>query len=184
MANEPTTDSGPPTKAPAKPLPFLFVFNNGNGHRILTLRGSVSSVSKTLVPGGQIKLIVGSNVVERRLWDQWKAQNQDGEIDGVGFEGQASILLTGLIPRTVNHLDNEGKPWLEEGPGVASRDTPLANLNEKDARKVIAETLDEPTLKRWLQVEKRDAIASVLAKRVEEFRRAESAGVAGSRVAG
>jgi len=187
MAND--TDIKSEKKAAPAVKPFIFIINNGLGHRTLALRGAVNTTSKTLVDGPRIELKVGTTIVERRLWDRWKKENANVEIDGVLHVGQATTLLSadpneGTIPRTRNNLEGEGKPWLEEGPEVSTRDNPLSVLDERDARRVVAETLDEPTLKKWLNAEKRPAIAAVLSSKIEYLQKEAAAGASSVRAMG
>lgn len=179
MANEPDTKSE--KKAAPAVKPFIFIINNGLGHRTLALRGAVNTTSKTLVDGPRVELKPGASIVERRLWDLWVKQNQNAEIDGVVYQGQAVTLLEERIPTTHNRLEGEGKPYLEVGPEVSDRNNPLADLSDKDAKRVIAETLDEPTLKKWLTVEKRAGISSLLATKLDDLHKAVASGTGGVR---
>ena len=179
MANEPDTKSE--KKAAPAVKPFIFIINNGLGPRVLALRGAVNTTSKTLVKGSTVDLKIGATIVERRLWDLWVKQNQDVEIDGVPTRGQHSILTKERIPTTHNRLEGEGKPYLEVGPEVSDRNNPLADLSDKDAKRVIAETLDEPTLKKWLTVEKRAGISSLLATKLDDLHKAVASGTGGVR---
>jgi hypothetical protein len=170
--NDSKPAGAPSEKAPSKP--FLFIYNNAHGHRILTLRGKTASVAGTHTPGPTIPLPVGVSIVEARLWEMWKVQNGDAEVDGATQIGQVTLLLKGTIPRTQQRLENEGSTWLEEGPGVTTRAAPLADMEEAQARGVIARVLDAPMLRSWLTVEKRPAIAAALAERIEEHRKADA----------
>jgi len=156
-------------KAPAKQgqgsKRFILITNNEARLRILKLRGQVSPVSNTLVPGPQIDLAPGLNVVDAKLWARWKDENADqGEGDDV-VRGARHALLVELIPDDPHpnrRRERAGRPPLTEGPLVASRTTPLADVPPDQARALVPEILDLQLVDALLKIERRPVVAEAL----------------------
>ena len=169
---------------PRKPAPkFQIVINNEERARTLVCRpGKPDPVSKTSAPGPSIQLIPGANIIDARLWDRWKDENKDREVDGENVPGQASLLLKGTIPGTREGVhrkwvsESAGKPYLVEGAQVKSKESPLADLDEVQARQFIDELFDRKMLGKLLAQEKRPAILALIQARIEERDRADAAG--------
>lgn len=170
----PAPKSDKPTTAEKR---WIWVINNEERHRVIALRGAVGDTSKTLTPGPQFALVPGANVIDAKLWKRWKDENADRTVDGDPSQGAAAQLLKGTIPHDSHkhrRAENAGKPYLVEGPTVASRETPLADLDETKAKEMAREVLDEIWLRRLMQVEKRPAVADVIRSRIDEFVRANA----------
>jgi len=163
-------------KAPAKQgqgsKRFILIINNEARLRILKLRGQVSDVSKTLVPGPQIDLAPGLNVVDAKLWARWKDENGDqGDGDDM-VRGARHALLVEPLPDDAHpnrRRERAGRPPLTEGPLVASRTAPLSDLPPDQARALVAEILDPQLAAALLLIERRSAVAEALRAHVSRI---------------
>lgn len=182
---QPTTETAPPTKStakPARPTGWRWIVNNEERIRILVLRGVMSPVSRLPQPGARIELGPGANIVDGRVWAEWKEQNADRDEDGVTIKGQASQLLEGEIPdggHRHRQPEKHGQHFLIEGPAIKSSATPLADLDEKEAIRMVSHILDEAALKRQLQIERRPAVSETLRAKLDGLRRSIDAASAG-----
>lgn len=184
MAETTTETKNPqkPTPKPARPSGWRWIINNEERIRILVLRGKMSEVSRLPQPGGRIELGPGANIVDAKLWAEWKEQNADREVDGEIVKGQASQLLEGMIPTEIHRSrrgELAGQPYLIEGPLTKNAALPLADLDEKDALRMVGHILEETMLRRQLQVERRAAVSEALRAKLDGIRRSLDAAAGG-----
>ena len=119
----------------------------------------------------------GASVVDARLWRRWKTENADQGEGETTEKGQASVLLKGIIPRATHRnrqQQNEGRPFLVEGPATAHRDTPLADLEDGKAIQVIGEIHDLAMLRKLMATERRPSVADALRAAIEPFTKADA----------
>jgi hypothetical protein len=160
-----TTDTKPPAKAQQGGKRFALIINNEARLRIIKLRGKISPASNTLVPGPQIDLAPGVNVVDAKLWTTWKDENGDvGEGDDMQRGARHALLVEPLPddPAPGRRRERAGRPPLTEGPMVTSRATPLADLPPDQARALVPEILDPVLVDALLKTERRAVVAEAL----------------------
>ena len=160
-----TTDQKAPAKAQQGSKRYALIINNEARLRILKLRGQISPASNTLVPGPQIDLARGLNIVDAKLWARWKDENADqGDGDDM-VRGARHALLVELLPDDPHpnrRRERAGRPPLTEGPLVASRATPLSDLPPDQAKALVAEMLDRQMVAALLDIERRPVVAEAL----------------------
>jgi len=166
--------ASPNAAAAAPEKRFQWLTYNETRARVMVLRGSIGATSKTLSPGPSFSLMPGAQVVDARLWGEWKKQNADRSEGDEKIPGQATALLKGVVPTDDHrhrHVDGAGRPFIVEGPPVARADSPLSDLDEAQALAVIPEILDLALMKRLIQIERRSAVSEALRARIDKYER-------------
>lgn len=96
--------------------------------------------------GGRLVLVPGNNEVPRAIWEKV-----------AGLE----LVQWGLDP------DRGGIYEIVSEKDAGDGENPLADLKEKEARKVVLDTTDREVLGRWQATEKRPGVLKAIADQLE-----------------
>jgi hypothetical protein len=152
------------TKTESKPT-HVWVLNNEERQRGIQLPGTYNDVSRTLTPGGILRIIPGWNVLDLVQWETAK------------LNPTVKVLLEETIPHMAapeHNAEKSGQVFLEEGPAIENKLDPLAVIEERQCRRMIGEIFDTRLLKQCIDVEKRQVVAQMLRDAYDKIERAAS----------
>lgn len=177
MPEPQTTKQTPNAAPPVAVKPWRWI--TSNVERVLGFAEppKTSAVSKIPVADSKpLAIPPGASLVDNRKWAALKAAEDKASkaMREAGLDpeiGEITRLLTTKVPKGHAKRPNEmaGSYFLVEGPEVANRATPLADLTEDQAVAIVAELRDFAMVNDLLAIERRPTVAEALRRNRDEL---------------